>query len=93
MRIRKKLAYKGELGTSLLNRTLAQGFTHLREKVEPGVIKDRRRNSRAGVCDLFDLVGKPQHHFCEQLGIGFKHISSMTLRRTSSLEPGLASLP
>jgi hypothetical protein len=45
------------------------------------VIKDRRRNPRAGVCDLLDLVGKPQYHLCEQLGIGFKDISGMALRK------------
>lgn len=60
---------------------LTQSLTHLGEKVEPGVIKDRRRDSRAGICDLLDLVGKPQYHFCEQLGIGFEHIGSMTLEK------------
>lgn len=43
------------------------------------MVKDRRWNTWVGVGNLLDLIGQPEHHFSQKLGVGFKHISSMSL--------------
>jgi len=44
------------------------------------VIKDRRWDAGVCVCNLLDLVGQPQHHLCQKLSVGLKHICCVTLR-------------
>ena len=45
------------------------------------MVKDRRRDTWVGVSNLLDLIWQPEHHFSQQLGVGFKHIRSMSLKR------------
>lgn len=54
-------------------------LAHLRQKVEPGVIKDGRGDAGVCVCNLLDLVGQAEHHLCQELSVGLKNICSMTL--------------
>ena len=55
-------------------------LTYLRQKVEPGVIKDGRWDAGVCVCNLLDLIGQPQYHLCQELSVGLKNICSMTLK-------------
>lgn len=45
------------------------------------MVEDGRRDAWVGVSDLLDLVGQPQHHLSEQLGVGLEHVCSVALRR------------
>lgn len=53
---------------------------YFRQIVEPGMVKDRRWDTWVGVSNLLDLIRQPEHHFSQKLWVGFKHISSMSLR-------------
>lgn len=44
------------------------------------MVKDRRWDTWIGVSNFLDLIRQPEHHFSQQLGVGFKHISSMSLK-------------
>lgn len=55
-------------------------LSHLRQKVEPRMIKDGRWDAGVCVCNLLDLIGKPQYHLCQKLSVGLKNICSMTLK-------------
>lgn len=48
------------------------------------MVKDRRWNTWVGVSNLLDLIGQPEHHFCQKLGVGFKNISCMSLYDTKT---------
>lgn len=54
-------------------------YAHFREIVKPGMVKDRWWNTWVGVSNLLDLIRQPEHHLSQKLGIGFKHICSMSL--------------
>lgn len=43
------------------------------------MVKHRWWDTWVGVSDLLYLIGQPEHHFSQQLGVGFKHIGSMSL--------------
>lgn len=43
------------------------------------MIKYRRWDTWVGVSNFLYLIWQPKHHFSQQLGVGFKHISSMPL--------------
>lgn len=43
------------------------------------MVKYRRWDAWIGVGNLLNLIRQPQHHFSQQLRVGFKHISSMSL--------------
>lgn len=58
---------------------LIKSISYFRQIVEPGMVKDRRWDAWIGVSNLLDLIWQPQHHFSQQLRVGFKHISSMSL--------------
>lgn len=53
--------------------------SYFRQVVEPGMVKDRWWDSWVGVSNFLNLIWQPQHHFSQQLRVGFKHISSMSL--------------
>lgn len=54
-------------------------MAYFRQIVEPGMIKYRRWDTWVGVSNFLYLIRQPKHHFSQQLGVGFKHISSMPL--------------
>lgn len=43
------------------------------------MVKHRRWDTWVGVSNLLDLIWQPKYHFSKELGVGFKHISSMSL--------------
>lgn len=62
------------------HRKESHSAAYFRQVVEPGMVKDGRRDTWVGVGNLFDLIRQPEHHFSQQLRVGFKHISSMSLK-------------